>query len=468
MKTPKLLLLVALLTGFASSASAQITPSPIYTDGMVIQQKTDAAIWGDAPAATHITIIASWAPSDTIRTFTAPGGHWSAMLRTPPADGKLHTIRINDLVIKDVKLGEVWLCSGQSNMQWSVESGIKNGETEAAAANNPNIHIYQIPLLSASTPQSYCNARWSACTPQTMRKTSAVGYFFARNLEKSLGVPVGIIVSAWGGTIAEVWTPAELVTLNPRLAQNVVKNSNQWWPDAPGSLYNQMINPIAPAAIAGAIWYQGESNVSRAAAYTTLMQNLVWGWRQRFDRQFPFYIVQIAPFNYNTGNNNAADLRAAQERFAATTPAAGMVVVSDLVDDVNNIHPIDKQNVGLRLANMALAEVYGKPIKDYRSPTAATATADRGTVTVTFNNATPKLLVRTKGTDNGIIGLQVADHSGKFYPATGFMKGNKLTVSATEVTEPTTVAYCYDDTTIGNIFSESGLPVAPFKLQIIK
>lgn len=443
---------------------AQTQTASIFTDHMIMQQSCEAPIWGWGNAAETVTIIASWSPQDTVRVTVQPDGQWRAALSTPKADGQRHTIKVGGLTIKDVRLGEVWLCSGQSNMQWSVNSGINDGEAEAAAANNPDINIFHVPMRGADTPQLHCEATWTPCTPETMRRTSAVAYFFARTLQKDLDTPIGIIVSAWGGTTAEVWTPAELIELNPSLKQNAIVNSNQWWPHRNGGLFNQMINPLAPYAIAGTIWYQGESNVSNAEIYTSLMQTMLWGWRARFDRDFPFYFVQIAPFKYGVGQDKAATLREAQERFAATTPKTGMVVISDLVNDTGNIHPTDKQNVGLRLANMALAEVYAKPIKGYKSPTAQSMTVEKGKAVITLRDVTDKLVVR----GDSIVGLELAGEDGIFHEAQGVVKGDRLIISSEAVSAPVEAEFCFDEATVGNLFSGSGLPVAPFRISTTK
>lgn len=452
-----ILSLLALLS--LPTLCAQTKLSPIYTDNMVVQQNAKVPIWGTASASQRITIITSWAIKDTIRTKADAMGHWSAELNTPKADLTAHTIRCNELKISDVMLGEVWLCSGQSNMEWSVNNAILNGEAEAQAATYPFIRIYKVASRTAFTPQLSLDAKWSSCTPETMRRASAIGYFFARSLYKDLNVPIGIISSAWGGTPAEVWTPEEC--FDEQMLANVCTEANEWRPHQPSVAYNQMIHPFVPFALAGVIWYQGESNRLWAAHYDKLMQRLINGWRENFKQpNLPFYFVQIAPYNYNKNKDTyAAELREAQQETANALAGTGMVVVSDLVDDVNNIHPLNKQDVGARLANYALAEVYQKPIKGYKSPTYKSMEIKGDKVLISFDNSTPELLC----SGQQIEGFTIAGNDGKLVPAKAKIVGDKVEVSAEKITKPTMVRYCFDDMTCGNLKSSHGLPVAPFR-----
>lgn len=441
---------------------AQVRPAPIFTDHMVVRQKATNPVWGTAPASSKIEVIASWAPTDTLRTQASASGRWSVTLSTPAADGKSHTLKINNIELKDVVLGEVWLASGQSNMEWSVRHGIENGEAVAAAATHPDIRFFQVPTLGAATPQNSVQAAWAPSTPETMRRVSAVGYFFARELNRTLNVPVGLISSAWGGTPAEPWIPAWVFEVNPRLKDARARQANPWRPIEPGECFNQMIAPFAGYGVNGVVWYQGESNRENAAVYNELMTALIGSWRVAFSNpSLPFYFVQIAPFTYGQNDLAAAVVREQQELTWKSVPHTGMVVVMDRVHDIKNIHPIDKLTVGQRLAGFALNEVYRIEVPNYKSPTFASASFDKGRATVRLNDAAG---LQVRGGKQPIVGFTVAGIEGLFVPAQAKInKEGSVEVWAKEVDQPTSVRYCFDDTTVGNLTNAAGLPVAPFR-----
>ena len=453
------------LFGAAASlgAWAQVRPAPVFTDHMVVRQKAVNPVWGTAPSNSKIEVVASWAPTDTVRTRSNSSGRWSVELAAPAADGKSHTVKINDVVLTDVVLGEVWLASGQSNMEWNVVRGIENGEAAAAAADRPDIRFFQVPLLGASTPQNRLEAAWVRSTPAAMRTVSAVGYFFAVELNRVLNVPVGLISSAWGGTPAEPWIPAAVVEGNERLRGKLVQATNPWRPIEPGECYNQMIYPFAGYGLNGVIWYQGESNRENASAYNELMTTLIQSWRAAFaSPNLPFYFVQIAPFDYGKQDLLAAVVREQQELTAKTVPHTGMVVVSDRVHDVKNIHPIDKLTVGNRLAAFALNEVYGVAVPNYKSLTFASATFGKGRATVYLNNA--EAGVKVRGGAKQVVGFTVAGADGAFVPGEAKInKDGSIEVWNKQVKQPEAVRYCFDDTTVGNLTNAAGLPVAPFR-----
>lgn len=292
-----------------------------------------------------------------------------------------------------------------------------------------------------------------------MKTTSAVAYFFGRDLQKDLNVPVGLIVSAWGGTPAEVWTPEELVMNNPQIRDVMPDKTYPWWPVEPGVLYNQMINPVVPYALAGAIWYQGESNRDHASSYGILLKTMIEGWRKNFKKDFPFYLVQIAPHTYNSNDNGAALVREHQEWVSRTVPGTGMVAISDCVADVTNIHPTDKQNVGLRLANMALGKTYGQLASGYESPVFDRMTVNKNKAIISFLYADNGLVCK----DKQLTGFMIAGEDGVFEPGKAQIKDNTVIVTSSRVKKPVAVHYCFDDATIGNLFSKEGLPVAPFR-----
>jgi sialate O-acetylesterase len=459
MNTTKINLLIAILLLLNLSSFAKITLPSVFSDNMVMQQNAEVAIWGWTIPSGKVQLVASWSPNDTIVATAANNAFWSTKIKTIQAGGP-YTLTIlggDKVVLSNVMLGEVWVCSGQSNMEWSVNSGITNGEQEAAQANHPNIRIFQIPKISAAYPQQDCKATWTTCTPETMRATSAIGYFFARELQKNLDVPIGIIVSAWGGSIAEAWFKKELFESDAVILASFVEVKAPWAPAVPASIYHGMITPILPYGIAGALWYQGESNATKPESYSHLMRTLIESWRQDFGKEFPFYYVQIAPYAY--GSNDKAYLVREQQTKALEIPRTGMVVVSDLVEDVKNIHPKNKLDVGKRLANWALAETYGKKIGAYKSPLYQSMKVEKNRIRVYFANAENGL----KSTNKTIPHIQIAGEDRRFVEASAEIKGNTLVVSNKTVKNPVAVRFCFDNAAISNVFSQEGLPVAPFR-----
>ncbi|HNP77577.1 MAG TPA: sialate O-acetylesterase, partial [Cyclobacteriaceae bacterium] len=362
------------------------------------------------------------------------------------------------IVLKDVMMGEVWICSGQSNMEWNVNLGSTDAAAEMPKANFPNIRFFQVPKSSSPTPQEHGEGQWVACTPQTMKSFSAVGYFFGKKLHGDLKVPIGLINVSWGGTAAEVWTPAAAVDSDPELraAAKALGNS-EWWPKDPGIVYNSMIRPLVPYTLAGAIWYQGESNTSTPATYSKLMKVMIEQWRTEFQKDFPFYYVQIAPFAY--GKTYEGALIREQQSFMRSIPNTGMVVISDAVDNVEDIHPKMKKPVGDRLANYALAETYKKPILGYQSPIYKSMSVEKNKARLSFHFGSIGLI--SQGGDPK--GFLVAGEDQKFYPAIAKVEGETVLVYAKEVKVPVAVRFCFDNTTIPNLFNKEGLPVSVFR-----
>lgn len=449
------------------SLQAKITMPSVFSNNMVIQQQTNASIWGWGVPLQIVKITANWAPSDTVNVVVSGEGYWKTNIRTIGAGGpytlKIFTSSDDEIVLQNVMLGEVWLCSGQSNMEWKPSYNILNKNEEIAQANHPEIRIFQIPNMTATTPQNNCVASWELCTSETMKNTSAVGYFFARQLSEKLNVPVGIIVSAWGGTPYETWTKEELIVNNPVLKSVTQFTENKYRPNLPGTCYNAMINPVIPFSVSGVIWYQGESNLGNNY-YGLGLQTMINGWRSDFGKNFPFYLVQIAPFDCQSKNNEEALLREQQELVTKLTPNSGIVIISDLVDDISNIHPLDKKNVGIRLANLALGETYKILPEGYKSPSFESMSIEKGALVVTLKDAQTGIVCK----GDKIIGLKIAGEDGKFVDADGKMKGNKIIVSSAKIAHPKYMSYCFDDATIGNLFSISGLPVAPFRSNPIE
>lgn len=454
------ILTLVILFAFTTTMFGKIILPSVFSDNMVLQQNSGVAIWGWSDPGETVKIVAGWNTKDTIKVKADNTSAWKTTLPTGTAGGP-YTIRIfgsSAVELKNVMLGEVWICSGQSNMEMSVNWKLINGEEEAAKATNPNIRIFHVQKIGADYPQQTCHATWTGCTPETMRATSAVGYFFARELLQKLNVPVGIIVSAWGGTPAEVWIEKSRIENNPVLDKAKYNQHFEWWPGAPGVLYNSMIAPFVPYGIAGAIWYQGESNCDNYAVYSQLMKTLIENWRADFKKDFPFYLVQIAPYTY--GDKGTSEyLREQQDLVTKTVPNTGMVVISDLVDNIKDIHPKNKLDVGKRLANLALTETYKQNVGAYKSPAYQSMQIEMNIVRLNFSN----VMTGMKCTGKTPAKFQIAGDDQKFVEATAKIEGNTIVLSSKLVKTPVAVRFCFDDTSMPDVFSSEGLPLAPFR-----
>ncbi len=455
-----LVLTLIILSVFSTGMYGKIVLPSVFSDHMVLQQNSKVAIWGWSDPGETVKIVASWNNRDTIKVKADNTSKWETDIRTIGSGGP-YSIRIlgsNNVELNNVMLGEVWICSGQSNMEMSVNWKLINGEEDAARADNPNIRIFHVQKIGAEYPQQTCNATWTLCTTETMRATSAVGYYFARELQQKLNVPVGIIVSAWGGTPAEVWIEKSRIENNQELNKAKYNEHFDWWPGEPGVLYNSMIAPVVPYGIAGAIWYQGESNCNNYQVYAQLMKTLIENWRIDFKKDFPFYLVQIAPFDY--GDKGKSEYLREQQKIAVNTvPNTGMVVISDLVDNIKDIHPKNKLDVGKRLANYALAETYGQTVGAYKSPAFQSLQLEKNQVRLSFSN----ILTGLKCTGKTPGQFLMAGDDRNFVPATAKIEGNTIVLSSKQLKTPVAVRFCFDDTSMPDVFSAEGLPLAPFR-----
>ena len=454
--------LLLLFAGFAIvlDVFAIIRLPSALGSNMVLQRQTTATLWGWCDPAEEITITVGWSPIAYKATGTN-GARWSARIETPMAGGP-YRIRIqgsSDLILENVMIGEVWLCSGQSNMEWSAALGLEQAIEEAPRAHHPNLRLFNVRKATSNFPQDDCDGSWQPCTPDSMRTFSALAYFFGRMLQTELNVPIGLIGSSWGGTPAEVWTPTEVFDRDSLLAAVAMSlQSFPWRPNAPASCYNAMIHPLVPFRLRGVIWYQGESNVADHASYQTLFTQMVSSWRHAWDGEFfPFYFVQIAPFRYPNRNVGAL-LREAQSR-CESIPRSGMIVISDLVDSVRNIHPKDKKGAGRRLAALALAESYGKTEFSGRSPTYCRMSSEGNAIRLFFRHAEGGLV--SKGGQP--VGFQVAGADLQFHAAIAMIDGDTIVVANEHVLNPQAVRFAFDDETLPNVFSRKGLPLNLFR-----
>ncbi len=453
-------LAILILTAFVSWVNpgyAEIRLPAIIGSHMVLQQKSEVNVWGWCGPSEKVTVKASW---DTVTYVTkgTSGAKWSIKLKTPAAGGP-YSITINDrTILEDIMVGEVWLCSGQSNMEWSGDQKLKQSLEEAPKANNQKIRFFYVPKATSDNLQEDLRASWKVCTPEEMIHFSAIGYFFGLKLQKDLNVPVGLINSNWGGTPAEAWTPKEIVEQDPLLKDASLKlNPADWWPITPGAIYPAMIAPLTRFRIAGVIWYQGESNTSTYRTYARLMTKMIGGWRAAWGYNFPFYYVQIAPFSY--GNYNIGALLREQQTALQSVSKTGMVVVHDLVDDVSNIHPVKKMEVAHRLANLALADTYGVSGLEYQYPQYKGMILEKNRVRILFNHVERGLMATAKDLNE----FYIAGEDQKFLFASARIEGNTVIVWNKAVKFPVAVRFGFSNTGIPNLFNKEGMPVNLFR-----
>ncbi|MBL7744591.1 MAG: sialate O-acetylesterase [Chitinophagaceae bacterium] len=452
------LLLTFLALSFSSFS--QLRLPAVVSSGMVLQQNDSVTIWGWGSTGQQVKVSGSW-NNTSVTSKVANTAKWSVKLKTPIAGGP-YTITIksdwDEVVLKDILIGEVWLCSGQSNMEWSYYNNAGFIKEELPACYNNNIRFFHIPRTTSDYPQDDVKARWQVCDSNSIKGFSAVGYYFGRKLNKDMNVPVGLINASWGGTPAEVWTPAEVVNGNTALKEAAGKLQEfAWWPSKPGLSFNAMIAPIIKFTIAGAIWYQGESNTGTNNTYAQLLTAMIDSWRNKWGKPLPFYYVQIAPYKY--GNHNVGALVQEQETKVMNHPGTGMVVITDLIDSVTNIHPSNKRDVGNRLANCALAETYHKDPGAYKNPMFSNKETIKGKLSLSFSNVPAGLMAK----DKVINGFYISGEKEEWLPAEAKIEGSKIVVWNKTVKQPVHVRYGFGNTIIGNVFSKEGLPLCPFR-----
>ena len=438
--------------------TAAVRLPSILGSHMVLQQQSEVKLWGWSAPAEKIIIKTSW-DTITYKTTSGSSAKWIQKIKTPAAGGP-YTITINEsTTLEDVMIGETWVCSGQSNMEWSGDQGLKQCLDEMPNATNQKIRFFYVPKSTSENLQENCAGSWKVCSPEEMKHFSAVGYFFGKKLQQELNVPIGLINSNWGGTAAEVWTPKDEVENDPELSQAAKKiGAADWWPNLPGLAFNAMINPITNFEIAGVVWYQGESNSGTASTYKPLMTKMINAWRKAWQKEFPFYFVQIAPFSGYGNLNVCALLREAQTN-CLSIPKTGMAVIPDLVNDLKNIHPVNKIDVAARLANIALAETYGKIGLNYKYPMYKGMKNEKDKIRITFDYADNGLMAK----DKTITEVYIAGDDHQFQPAMAKIDGNTLVVWNKTIKAPVAVRFGFSNTATPNLFSKEGLPVNLFR-----
>ena len=461
MKNLRKFISILWVIGTVQICSAKIWLPSILSDNMVLQQESNVTIWGWSTATSDsITVKGSW---NNISVITeAYQGVWSVILPTPAAGGPF-TVTIEGhekVVIDNVLIGEVWLASGQSNMEWSANSKIVNAETEISNAKYPNIRFFHVDRHLARHPQDDTPGFWVECTPETMANFSAVAYFFGRDIHKKTGWPMGLIGSSWGGTPIETWIPKTVLSMNPELVEAAKKiEPRKWWPNEPGWAYNAMIHPLVNFRIAGCIWYQGESNRQNATSYYKSFPLLIKTWREVWDNEFPFYYAQLAPFKYEAADAlDVAIVRDAQLQTQLQIPKTGMAVTND-IGNLEDIHPRNKQEVGRRLALWALAKDYGVPSLEYSGPVYKSMEIRKDKITLLFDHAQNGLVKKGKN----LTDFTVAGPDRVFYPAKAKIVGNTVMVSAKNVKNPVAVRFAFTDTAQPNLYNTEGLPASAFR-----
>lgn len=453
-------ILLLLVSHLFSNANAEVRLPAIIGSHMVLQQNSEVKMWGWCDPDEKIRINSGW-DTATYNTTGNADGKWMLSIKTPVAGGP-YTLTVNgsnNIVLEDVLIGEVWGCSGQSNMEMNYNWGVKQYTVDAENANNKSIRLFHIPRLTAEYPQDDTKGQWVVCNPDDMKKFSLAGYFFGQKIQEILSVPVGLIEASWGGTPAEVWTPKDAIE-NNAIVKKVADNLKPipWGPIRVAATYNAMIYPITNFNIAGVIWYQGEANVSNASTYEPLFSTMITSWRKAWQKDFSFYFVQIAPYAGYGNNISGALLQEAQTKTTAL-PKTGMVVINDLVTDVKDIHPKDKKEVGIRLANYALAETYGKKDIVYKNPAYKNMQIEKGNIRIIFKNTGAGLVSK----NGSLSDFYIAGADKIFMPATAKIDGNSIIVSNKEIKEPVAVRFGFTNAAMPNLFSKDGLPVNTFR-----
>ncbi|MGB7324450.1 MAG: sialate O-acetylesterase [Rubripirellula sp.] len=492
------LLLFAVWSILPLVAQAELKFSPIFGDSMVVQRDVPVHVWGWTSPDTKVTATIAGHTADATSDSS---GRFDLKLDALPAGGP-HELEVKadeTRVFSDVLVGEVWVCSGQSNMGFTVGNS-NDADLETLTAKYPNLRLISVPQVGTQEPQNDFKGKWEACTPQTVKDFSGVGYFFGRQLHQTLDIPVGLIDNAWGGSSAEAWVPrdvlesdgkygellerwdtiaktydhdAEVAKWNDRMAkwkangqkgnrprppQNILAGQHR-----PANLYNGVLNPIIGYTICGAIWYQGESNAGRAYQYRDLFPLMIQTWRNAWGQgDFPFYWVQLADYRNESetpSESDWAELREAQTMTMSRLPATGEAVITDL-GEAADIHPKNKQDVAKRLARWALANQYGYNVP-FQSPTMKSMTVEGNKAIVKFDHVGRGLDTFDVKTP---IGFTIAGEDKKFVDATAkIVSKDTIEVTADSIETPVAVRFAWADNPVANVQSLEGLKMTPFR-----
>ncbi len=465
------ILIISCCFAMLVAARAEVKLPAIFSDGMVMQQKTKANLWGTAKANKQVLIVTGW-DGKQYRTKTNASGKWKLSVATPKAGGP-YTISFNDgqlTTLKNILIGELWLCSGQSNMEMPMK-GFKNQPVEGAnmdvlKSKNPNLRLFTVKRHSSFLPQDDVRGKWKEATPESVLNFSATAYYFGRLLQQMLDVPVGLVVTAWGGSAAEAWMTADMLKAFPdaKIPQSgdVIKSKNR----TPTVLYNGMLHPLIGLTIKGVIWYQGEDNYNRAQTYADMFTTLINGWRAAWHQgDFPFYYCQIAPYDYGIITKkgkeviNSAYLREAQAKVELRVPNTGMAVLLD-AGMKTGIHPRKKVVAGERLALLALSKTYRFEAVSGESPYYDGFKIKGDTAMVHFGRA-PMWITCKDGFESKLFTVAGADKV--FHPAKAWVVRSRIYVKSENVPHPVAVRYAFDNYVDGDVYGCNGLPVSSFR-----
>ena len=494
-----------IILGTVTSAQTGLSLHALFSDNMVLQRYLKNPVWGTAEVGKKVEVRIGLNLKSTIADAN---GRWKLFLDEMSA-GENYVMTVSSgkdtVKFKNVSVGEVWLCSGQSNMEFQLSKS-ENGETEINNANDARIRLFTVAHKSSPEPLESCEGVWKVCSPEYVKNFSAVAYHFAKNLVKEINVPIGLIHSSWGGTAIETWISKEILESDPEFKgvferwnkivdeyPAVIKDYNlnkeklllKWkedssksvslgfatprkpgLPTAPGGrntpygLYNGMIYPLAPYSIRGVIWYQGESNVGRPGEYKKLFPALIKNWRDLWGiGEFPFYFVQLPNFAREPEPSGSGwpELREAQLN-TLSVPNAGMAVTIDIGDPMD-LHPKNKTDVGYRLALIALANIYGKKNLVFSGPIYKSYRIDDNKIILEFDFSEG---LNVKG-DGKLKGFRIASEDQEFVDAEAVIENNSVIVWSEKITKPAALRYSWGDNPAGNLSNKGGLPASPFR-----
>lgn len=457
-------ILTALLA--ATTAGAKVTLPKMFSDGMVMQRETNANLWGTAKGSATVSITTSW-DGKTYSVKAGKDGKWKTSVPTPKAGGP-YRITLSDgeeTVLDNILIGELWLCSGQSNMEMPMK-GFKNQPVENAVEDilhsaDSQLRLFTVKRNSRFAPVDTVSGHWSEAAPASVREFSATAYHFGRELRRALGVPVGLIVTSWGGSACEAWMKADWLKAFPDAkipaTEADVKSKNR----TPTVLYNGMLHPLIGITMRGVIWYQGEDNVPRYKTYANMLTTMVRGWRAEWGQgDFPFYYCQIAPYDYSLidWTTNSALLREQQSKAELMMPNAGMAVLMDAGLEYG-IHPRKKHLAGLRLALLALKNTYGVEGLTAESPYYKEVKFQGDTAVVTFERA-GMWVYGSNGLKSDL--FEVAGEDRVFHPAKAWIERSKVYVKSDAVKRPVAVRYAFKNWAMGDLYCD-GLPLPSFR-----
>lgn len=466
-------LLFAGAMAIALDAGAEIKMPAFFGDNMVVQRNTEENMWGTAKPNATVSVSPGWTKK-VYKATASKDGKWKVSFPTPDAGGP-YKITVSDgtpFTMSNVMVGEVWLCSGQSNMEMPMKGfknqPVSNANRDILMSTNPNLRLFTAKRTSSTVPLDTVRGSWKEATPESVRDFSATAYYFGKDVQQILNVPVGLIVTAWGGSACEAWMSDEMLQRWPEAAQRIpapgsdIPSKNR----TPSVLFKGMLHPFVGLAMQGVIWYQGEDNWNRASSYADMFSTMIRGWRQLWGRgDFPFYYCQIAPYDYSIITEkgkpvyNTAYLREQQAKVETMVPNTGMAVLMD-AGFKEGIHPYNKQAPGQRLALLALDKTYGKKGFDSESPVYKSMEVKGDTVVVSFDRAKEWIAGKHSFESNQ---FELAGADRKFYPAKAWISRSKVMVKSDSVPAPVAVRYAFKNDSEGDLFSTMGLPVSSFR-----